>query len=1153
MEAGTSGDIIYDTDNGGAGSQTTVEIKIKTLDSQVYSCQVEQNTPVPALKEKIATLTGVPVESQRLICRGKVLKDNHLLSAYSVEDGHTLHLVTRHVPQPSPPSEAEASRNGGMGEDEGRVDSHAGARNRSGQVSHSVVLGTFNIPDAGDGGMTDVGRIIGSVLNSMGLSNLIPVNANASNGGSVAASIFPGRTRQQPDTEDQERVEAGSSIPQRDVDSVRPPSSLEQGSSIGVEPQFNVVHGLRGSSGFVGAIPATVPPRIRLIQQAMVVPDALTTLSQYLNRMEEVFAANGQQAVLTAPNSTTGGQSFDVSMHRDQQHATRGYPTAAMLGTIIHRTQGLLGNQAIPELLRLASQLENEPGLHDAAARGEVQSAALRDGTMMQHLGALLLELGRATLTLQMGSSPADAAVNAGPAVFISASGPNPMMVQPLPFQPGAGHGAFMPQPAVAAMVPSMGAGEAPRNVNIHIHAGDLGIPSALGAHPQTSLAALQVPQSGVVTSGPLLGSGFPPTSQGQNADASNGNHIPLMQAAVSASLQGGSVGFGEHGAVRVLPMRTLVAAVPAALHNRPPTESTGTTVGVFYPLLARFQQLNPAQLSQQTVLINGSPVGNPVPLGTAVPAQQEPPVSIPTMQAQVQLQAWAPSNDLVGGGQGMLEPVNFQGAIQLPLTSSASEAPCILPQQQSQSAGTDLVADRQMLSEESLVQSIDHVESAGAAAGNRLQNSGHVENVGQAVSGILHGSGVADLVGPILQQVVEAYEQAGVMQSNRLEIEVSVATEPVTQVDRIDVPRENSQQHEQDVGMHVKRQDVADNEQSKHTSTRDREVSDNERLPVLPSTDLIDSLSSRELSKEDNTKLQVNGTTNEPVVLGLGGLQCLPSRTQKRPYKQSHQQCPLEEGNSEQGVVEHSTLSINGGEQIMPNGGHGILCNLSSSLASPLEATSVVDSTGQIPEGIAQFLNCFGSSRQALGGHNCNAGEVISQLMATQSQGNLSQPTRGATDQGTILSSNSLGTMMGQHIQSPFMGNVLQQVGDEPRVFDNMLHGQGGLDLSGMLQQMMPIVSHAFPRGGSGELECNASSAHETESRPQDDHEATQDIGLVTSSDGQKEVSNQDELTQWNESVSNASEQHHSIQMQRPTSEVHSGSAPVAKRQKTQ
>lgn len=40
--------------------------------------------PVPALKEQIASVTGVLSEQQRLICRGRVLKDDQLLSAYRI-------------------------------------------------------------------------------------------------------------------------------------------------------------------------------------------------------------------------------------------------------------------------------------------------------------------------------------------------------------------------------------------------------------------------------------------------------------------------------------------------------------------------------------------------------------------------------------------------------------------------------------------------------------------------------------------------------------------------------------------------------------------------------------------------------------------------------------------------------------------------------------------------------------------------------------------------------------------------------------------------------------------------------------------------------------------------------------------------------------
>ena len=54
---------------------------------------------------------------------------------------------------------------------------------------------------------------------------------------------------------------------------------------------------------------------------------------------------------------------------------------------------------------QLATQLEGEATVTDAVARTEIQSAAMQNGIMMQNLGALLLELGRTTMTLRMGES----------------------------------------------------------------------------------------------------------------------------------------------------------------------------------------------------------------------------------------------------------------------------------------------------------------------------------------------------------------------------------------------------------------------------------------------------------------------------------------------------------------------------------------------------------------------------------------------------------------------------------------------------------------------------------------------------------------------------------------------------------------------------
>ncbi|XP_028105119.1 uncharacterized protein LOC114304165 [Camellia sinensis] len=93
---------------------------------------------------------------------------------------------------------------------------------------------------------------------------------------------------------------------------------------------------------------------------------------------------------------------------------------------------------------QLIRQLEDQATVNDPLTRMSIQFNTLRSAGLFSDLGALLLELGRTTTTLRMGQAPADAVVNAGPAVYISTSGPNPIMVQVLQPRPGYVKGLSM-------------------------------------------------------------------------------------------------------------------------------------------------------------------------------------------------------------------------------------------------------------------------------------------------------------------------------------------------------------------------------------------------------------------------------------------------------------------------------------------------------------------------------------------------------------------------------------------------------------------------------------------------------------------------------------------------------------------------------------
>ncbi|XP_057872082.2 ubiquitin-like domain-containing protein CIP73 isoform X1 [Cryptomeria japonica] len=561
----------------GECSDPTVEIKIKTLDSQTYTIRVNKFLPVPALKEQIATVTGVLSEQQRLICRGKVLKDDQLLSAYHVEDGHTLHLVVRQPLQQPPLSTI------GTGGSDGYAEQQGSTRNRSGQVSHSVVLGTFNITDQADGAIPDVNRFVSAVLNSIGIGNVLPISPGVGNGSNVILQ-GTGFESQQRTTNATGRVDVN-------------PTQSDHASDIQSDP----IH---------GSFRLSPTSLLRPLNQATVISDSLTTLSLYLNRMRHEFS-------LISPEnqSQATSQSSEAEALRSASVSPLipgGLPTPAALGAVIRHTQQFLNDQAGSSLSQLARQLEGESSVIDPMVRDEIQSSAMRNGIIMQNLGALLLELGRTTMTLRMGQSPAESVVNAGPAVFVSTTGPNPLMVQALPFQPGSSFGSIpigATHPGTAGLATT---GDSLRNIEMHIHT----VAPGAGLEQRERGSVQQV--------------------EGQ------GNQIASPQGGVLGR-EGVSSFNSESGAVRVVPVR--IAAVPAAITGEARSESSSSSHGFFYPLLARFQQLNPLQLSQ---VRNPPPTLSPGNLTSGTDAaQQHSLLSIPlsAIRTQVQVQTSPPTD----------------------------------------------------------------------------------------------------------------------------------------------------------------------------------------------------------------------------------------------------------------------------------------------------------------------------------------------------------------------------------------------------------------------------------------------------------------------------------------------------------------------------
>ncbi|CAA3021311.1 ubiquitin domain-containing DSK2a-like isoform X1 [Olea europaea subsp. europaea] len=485
-------------------SETTVEIKIKTLDSQTYTLRVDKCVPVPQLKEQIASVTGVLTAQQRLICRGKVLKDDQLLSAYHVEDGHTLHLVVRQPVIPSPDSfdHAATDPTSSTGNDLGN------------RVGPGVVVGTFNISEQGDGGFPDLNRIVSTVLNSFGVA----------------------------------RMGSGS----EGIDHNQPPSER-----ISTAPSLS---GLRNSNGLHSDQAASnAIPEESL--QPPIIPDSLTTLSQYLSHLRQEFCthAGGQSGSFQTAGPC--GSDAQDSLATSRSSEQRGLPTPESLAELILSARQILVEQAAECLLQLAGQLRGHVSVTDPLERSRIQTNAIRAGVLYQNLSSLLLELGRTIMTLRMGQTPADALVNAGPSVFISSTGPNPIMVQPLPFQPGANFGANSfgtVQNGSGLSGGSIGSGFLPRNIDIRVRTGSL--------LSRREAAGLQ-PQGPGVTISSTSGNSGQEAAVGLNPNTST-----------------------QDSEVRTIPLRTMIAAVPASGEHG--SDSPHGSVGMVYPVLARVQNV---------------------------------------------------------------------------------------------------------------------------------------------------------------------------------------------------------------------------------------------------------------------------------------------------------------------------------------------------------------------------------------------------------------------------------------------------------------------------------------------------------------------------------------------------------------------------------
>ncbi|KAL5232374.1 hypothetical protein ABZP36_031150 [Zizania latifolia] len=606
-----------DASNGASSStvkagdepESTIEINIKTLDSQVHKLRVKKNVSVLVLKEKIVEAAGVPVDQQRLIFRGRVLKDDHLLSEYHLEDGYTLHLVARRAA-------AEGQHSSGTSDE----NTHA------------------NVNVAGNGGLLgDISRNVQDILGSLGLG--MP--------GGMANATFsvPLATALEGENNANGRTQPGNHA----------------------QPGFSILnHQIQVSQ---------LQPSVS-IPRNMVIPDSLTTILEYINRMDQVLQNNG-----TPPMDSNTQQ----PPRSDDAHLNQRFPSPEVLVSVIERAQQLLGGSAASALSNLAQHIQRDAGTGDASIRSQIQNESTQLGVATQHLGAMLLELGRTMMMLRMGLSPADAFVNAGPSVYINSAGPNPIMVQP----------SFQNTPPFGvSSIPVIG-----------------GISGAFGIVDPSRASGVNVYGTST-TSGSSVGMTTSSVGTGnggrQNVERTQGGNPPANPM---------------HG----LPPRTVIAAIPA----RSTTEAPNHVLSVILPVQVRSQVAVPNQstVSQgsQTVVASGS---QPNSASTVPQASLGGVASIPSIGAHVTVQvahalSVSQPDQVSSFVQNTVDhgsrPVTNNGVSNVHSVASAST--------QLQNELSDSNDGHTSLNEQSLI--TEHVPNAGRTQHVQMEGT-HADNVGK-------------------------------------------------------------------------------------------------------------------------------------------------------------------------------------------------------------------------------------------------------------------------------------------------------------------------------------------------------------------------------------------------------------------------------------
>ncbi|KAI1137288.1 hypothetical protein F5Y05DRAFT_84654 [Hypoxylon sp. FL0543] len=161
-------------DSAEGSSDPQITFKVKTSGSSQHTITMPESATVADLKNKLAgaEFENIPLERQRLIYSGRVLKNEEPLSTYKIKNGNTVHLVKSAASNPTPAPASSSTSSSAPTAPQIPTNMAAGtANNPLAGLTGARYAGLTNLPSADmfgpDGGM------VGSMMDEEQLANML--------------------------------------------------------------------------------------------------------------------------------------------------------------------------------------------------------------------------------------------------------------------------------------------------------------------------------------------------------------------------------------------------------------------------------------------------------------------------------------------------------------------------------------------------------------------------------------------------------------------------------------------------------------------------------------------------------------------------------------------------------------------------------------------------------------------------------------------------------------------------------------------------------------------------------------------------------------------------------------------------------------------